>query len=385
MDQGKLAAITFRCFSMLDTLKSTGGENHFLTMWTGHHAKVINAEQTLGRLRLILVGLPIFLSSVSTTTIIVVGGSRVMDGAMSIGMLLAFQTLNAAFSAPVQGLMQLGTQFQEAQAAVGRLDDVLKQDFAPEFLHKPSDLPTRLRLRLSGPLVVDKICFGFSPLDLPIINEFSIDVPPGSRIALVGGSGSGKSTIGKMIAGFYRPSSGRITIDNVPLESVTREELRSTIGYVYQSTALFPASVRANICLWDTTIPEERIIAAARDALIHDVISRRPNGYEHVVAENGRNFSGGQRQRIALARALALEPAILILDEATSALDAATEAAFMQNLRRRGCAAILIAHRLSTIRDCDEIVVLERGSVVERGRHDDLIRQDGSYRALLGH
>ena len=385
LDQGKLAAVTFRCFSMLDTLKSTGGESNFLTMWTGHHAKVINSEQILGRLRLTLVGLPIFLSSVSTITIIVVGGSRVMDGALSIGMLLAFQTLNAAFAAPVQGLMQLGTQFQEAQAAVGRLDDVLRQDFAPEFANESNDSSSKLQLRLGGRLSVEKVCFGFSPLDPPFIRDFSISVPPGSRVALVGGSGSGKSTIGKMIAGLLLPSSGEILLDEIPLSAVTRNELRSTVGYVYQSTALFPTSVRSNICLWDTTIPEERIVAAAHDALIHDVISRRPNGYDHIVDENGRNFSGGQRQRIALARALALEPSILVLDEATSALDAATEAAFMQNLRRRGCAAILIAHRLSTIRDCDEIIVLERGTIVERGKHDDLIRQDGRYRALLSH
>jgi ABC-type bacteriocin/lantibiotic exporter with double-glycine peptidase domain len=237
--------------------------------------------------------------------------------------------------------------------------------------------------RLSGVLRVDSISYGYRPLDPPLIEDFTLTLPLGARVALVGRSGSGKSTIGRIIVGLYQPWSGTIHLDGYSYDQIPRETLHHSVAYVDQNTTLLPGTVRDNISLWDPTLPDSRLIAAAQDALIHSDVSARPLGLDHVVQEAGRDFSGGQRQRILLARALASQPSLLVLDEATSALDAVTEARIMENIRRRGCSCIVIAHRLSAIRNCDEIIVLDQGRIVERGTHDALMRHRGAYRSLV--
>jgi len=238
-------------------------------------------------------------------------------------------------------------------------------------------------VRLGGGLKIDRLSYGYGPLDPALIDGFSLELPIGGRIALIGGSGSGKSTIGRLIAGLYHPWGGEIRLDGWPIDQLPRRTLRHSVAVVDQETRLFPGTVRENITLWDATLTDDRIMAAARDAMIHDVIAAPAEGYDHRVEEGGRNFSGGQRQRIILARALVHDPALLVLDEATSALDATTEFQFMENLRRRGCGCVIIAHRLSTIRDCDEIIVLDHGTIAERGRHAELMARNGLYRALV--
>ena len=217
----------------------------------------------------------------------------------------------------------------------------------------------------------------------PLIEDFSLRVEPGKSVALVGGSGSGKSTIAKIVCGLYKPLDGAILIDGTELSKIPSVVFRNTLGFVEQEFGIFEGTIRDNLTLLDKTIPDENVIQAAKDAEIHDVIQNMAKGYETVLLENGGNLSGGQRQRLELARALVNNPSIVILDEATSALDAETEQLVMLNLRRRGCSLIIVAHRLSTIRDCDEIIVLSFGKVKERGAHDEMIVKDGSYSQLV--
>ncbi|MBF0130039.1 MAG: NHLP family bacteriocin export ABC transporter peptidase/permease/ATPase subunit [Alphaproteobacteria bacterium] len=414
LDRGKLTGIAMQGLQMIDSYKASGTENLLFTRWSGYHAKVVNAEQALSRYRAVLGVAPTLLATLSTAAILVIGGTRVMDGTITVGVLFAFMALMASFSAPVIGLVNLGAQLQEAQGYIGRLDDVLAQEVDPEFRTRPPlpppapprvpappqagaqpgeddsakadiapvDLDAR-QIKLKGQVSIRDLTFGFIPTDPPMISGFSLELAPGSRVALVGGSGSGKSTVGKIVAGLHQPWSGDILFDGVPANDIPREVFRNSLAMVDQDIALFEGTVRDNITLWDETMPEDRIVRAARDALIHDDIAERADSYEHKVQEGGRNFSGGQRQRIEIARALAGNPAVLVLDEATSALDASTEKEMVDNIRRRGCTCIIIAHRLSTIRDCDEIIVLDRGKIAERGTHQSLVEAGGLYRQLV--
>lgn len=382
IDSGLLRAATVRGFAMMDTVKATGTESLFLSRWCGYHAKLLNAEQAMAQKRIILNALPLGLSLLSTVVVIVVGGQRVMTGAITIGMLLGFQTLLTLFSTPVNQLVSFGSELQEVRAGLERLDDVLKQKLDPGFLPAPGILPSQPS-RISGPLRVDDVSFGYSPLDPPLIEGFSLHLAASARIGIVGRSGSGKSTAGRLLVGLYQPWSGEIRLGGHRYPDLPRNTLRHSIAYVDQNTALFPGSIRDNIGLWDPTLPDERYVTAAQDAMIHAEIAARPLGFDHPVAEAGRDFSGGQRQRIMIARALALNPLVIVLDEATNELDAATEAQVMDNIRRRGCGCIVIAHRLSTIRDCDEILVMTQGRIVERGTHQALMQYNGEYRSLI--
>ncbi len=368
---------------MIETLKATGADDTFFANWAGLQTLFINAQQRVAHLQTLIGALPSLTTALTSALILSLGGLFVVDNALTVGMLVAFVAIMGSFSAPVQELMTIAAAFRNAQGALAQIDDTLRHGIADEFHPGEESVSDRRRLRLSGHLSLRGVSVGYSPLDPPLIENFDLDMVPGSRVALVGGSGSGKTTIGRLVSGMLEPWSGTILFDGQPLGQLPRNILRNSLAVVDQDIALFEGTLRDNITLWDDSMPHEHIVQAAKDAMIHDLIMSRRAGYDSAVEEGGRNFSGGQRQRLEIARALVGNPSLLVMDEATSALDTVTEKAIVDNLRRRGCTCLIIAHRLSTIRDCDEIVVLDRGRILERGTHEQLIQQDGPYRALI--
>lgn len=306
-----------------------------------------------------------------------------MEGSLSVGALVAIQALMLKFTKPIGSLVDLGGQLQRIKGDLTRLEDVSSNTPAPARGPK-GDSKWEGPAVLSGRLSVNNVVFGYSPLDRPLLNELSLSLAPGSRIAVVGGSGSGKSTLGRMIAGILPPWEGEISFDGVAADDIPPEVFAASVAYIDQDIFLFAGTVRENLTLWNDEIPEADLTRALKDAAIHDEIIARGGQYDSLLEEGGLNFSGGQRQRLEIARALVGNPTLLILDEATAALDSTTEKIIDDNLRRRGCACLIIAHRLSTIRDCDEIIVLQRGRIVERGTHQELLKLGGEYERLLG-
>jgi NHLM bacteriocin system ABC transporter peptidase/ATP-binding protein len=385
-DRGKAIGTAMGGLLNIENLKATGSESDFFARWSGYYAKAANAQHQLALQTTLLSAVPPLLLALSTALLLGVGGLRVMDGRLSMGMLIAFQALMLAFLAPVTSLVNLGSTLQEVRGDMNRLDDVLRA--RTERMDEPAPAegepaPVAAPSRLDGRLELRRVSFGYSRLDPALIQDFSLDLRPGMRVALVGGSGSGKSTVARLVSGLYEPWAGEVLLDGIPRAAVPRPVATSSFAVVDQEVFLFEGSVRENLTMWDPTVPDADLVEAARDACIHEDISARAGGYAGSVEEGGRNFSGGQRQRMEIARALVNRPSVLVLDEATSALDPAVEQRIDDNLRRRGCTCLIVAHRLSTIRDCDEIVVMDGGRIVQRGTHDELRDADGPYRALI--
>jgi ABC-type bacteriocin/lantibiotic exporter with double-glycine peptidase domain len=305
-----------------------------------------------------------------------------MSGAMTVGTLVAFQSLMASLTAPIGRLVDLAGNLQEIRADLERTDDVMRYPLDPRY-DETRAVAAPDRARLSGAVELRGITFGFSPFEPPLIEDLSLTATPGMRIAIVGPSGCGKTTLGRLIAGLYRPWSGEVCFDGEAVDAIPRELVASSLAYIDQDIFLFEGTVRNNLTLWDSTIPEESLVSSLKDAVVNEEVATRSGRYDCAVLEGGTNFSGGQRQRLEIARALVGEPTILILDEATAALDPVTEKQIDDNIRQRGCTSIIIAHRLSTIRDCDEIIVLDRGKVVARGRHEELLQAGGFYLELM--
>ncbi len=382
--KGKLTGTTMNGIQMLETLKATGGEMEFFERWGGYQARTIRAEQSMELYGQCLSAVPPFTKALISTAILGFGGFRVIDGQMTIGLLVAFQLLMDGFTKPISTLVTFGTSLQETEADLARLDDVLRYE-RDDRRAAVAERDPRFEgtLRLSGHLEVRNLTFGFNPLGPPLIEGLEFELKPGQRIALVGGSGSGKSTVAKLVAGLLQPWSGTIRLDGAERDRIPPALLHNSLGMVDQETFMFEGTIRANVTMWDSTVPDADLIQACKDAEIADVLTARLGGFLGAVDEGGNNFSGGQRQRLEIARALISNPTLLLLDEATSAIDAAAEAQINRNLRRRGCACLIVAHRLSTIRDCDEIIVLDGGKVVERGTHETMKGAGGPYARLI--
>ncbi|RZB13916.1 NHLP family bacteriocin export ABC transporter peptidase/permease/ATPase subunit [Streptomyces sp. F001] len=378
-DNARLTNTAYTGLQLIETMKATGGEDGYFRKWAGQHATTLEEQQRLGVPSAWLGVVAPTLAMLNSALILWIGGMRAIEGHISVGLLVAFQALVTRFTAPLTRLNGVAGRIQDFAADVARLKDVENFRTDPLYDRAGGD-STR---RLHGHVELENITFGYSPLDKPLLTGFDLTVGPGQQVALVGGSGSGKSTVSRLISGLYTPWEGVIRIDGQRLEDIPRGSLAASVSFVDQDVFLFEGTVRDNVALWDPSIPDEAVVEALRDAALYDVVMRRPGGIHSKVEQDGRNFSGGQRQRLEIARALVRRPSILVLDEVTSALDAETELIVMDNLRRRGCACVVIAHRLSTVRDSDEIVVLQHGTIVERGRHDELVARGGAYAALV--
>lgn len=387
VNSGKLLGMSMDGLRSIETLKASGLEGEFFAKWAGYQTKVLNEQQSVGRNAVWLSAVPPLLAGLNGVAIIGLGSLRVMDGVLTMGMLVAFQALMANFLRPVQELVGLAAKVQQLHGDMNRLDDVLSfrtdSSMATPEAMQSIDAGTVREPRLRGAVELRGVSFGYSRLEAPLLENFSLRVEPGRRVGLVGTSGCGKSTVAKLVSGLYEPWSGEILFDGMPRQLVPRPVMAHSIGMVDQDIFLFEGSVRDNLTLWDDSVSEADLVAAAKDAEIHEAIAGRPGAYDAPVGEGGGNFSGGQRQRLEIARALARNPTVLLLDEATSALDPVVEARIERSLRRRGCACLVIAHRLSAVRDCDEILVLERGRVVQRGDHASLMRAGGLYAELM--
>ncbi|KTD75488.1 NHLP family bacteriocin export ABC transporter peptidase/permease/ATPase subunit [Legionella waltersii] len=378
--RGQFEGTAYNGIDSIETLKASGREHDFFNKLLGIQVKIVNAKQELADKTTYFGSMPMLFNSLNTAIILGLGSYLIISGQITIGVLIAFQSLAYGFLNPIMDLVTITSAIQELTGDMAKVDDVMK---APSRLKPTMPQTESNRLKREGYLTINNLSFGYNVTQKPLIHDFSLEVKPGQRIALVGGSGSGKSTIAKLICRLYNPWEGSIQLDNESIDEIPMEEYVGSVALVDQEIRLFSGSITENISMWDTTISKQDIIQAAKDACVHDIITQREGDYDGEVSERGANFSGGQRQRIEIARALAKNPRILVMDEATSALDPVTEESILNNIRHRGCTCIMIAHRLSTIRDSDEIIVLDRGEIVERGTHAELIKCGGTYSKLV--
>ena len=382
IDEARMTGAAVGAIVGIETIKVSGGEGEAFSRWAGFHARAMSAQQSLGLLNGVSNVAPGLLSSIGSGAVLVVGGYRVIEGALSIGSLVALQLLMGSFVGPFNQIVSMASRAQQAQGDLDRLRDLL--DGPPPKPHDPGPATGFAEPRLAGRVEFRNVTFGYSPAAEPLLHGFNLVLEPGRRVALVGGSGSGKSTIGRLLSGLEQPWSGQILLDGVPLADIPPALRAASVGYVDQEVFLFAGTVRDNLTLWDHTHPDAMLVAALKDAQLYADIATRPGVLDGEVAEGGVNFSGGQRQRLEIARALVGAPSILILDEATAALDPVLEQRIDESLRQRGCTCLIIAHRLSTVRDADEIVVMQAGAVVERGSHQALIARQDVYAGLFG-
>jgi len=387
-DQAKLASTKASGISMIETIKSSGAEAGFFQKWAGYQASVNTQTVKVNKTNLLIGKIPLLLTDIANYGVLVLGVYLTMRGEYTLGGVLMFQGFLSSFMSPAQSLVTAGQTFQEMRTQMERVEDVMEypeDDALKAYKDDADDAKTEtLPLsKLRGSLELKNVTFGYSKLEAPLIEDFSLSLAPGERVALVGASGCGKSTVAKLVSGLYQPWSGEILFDGKPRSAYPRDVLVGSLAVVDQDITIFEDTIAANITMWDSTIQDFEVIMAARDAQLHDDIAKLPGGYQHKLSSGGKNLSGGQRQRMEIARVLAQDPTIVIMDEATSALDARTEHEVVNAIHERGITCVVIAHRLSTVRDCDEIIMLDRGKVVERGTHDELTAKGGAYAELV--
>lgn len=376
--EGKYYSATVSCIDNMETIKAAGAEAGFFEYWSGLWSRKFNMEGNSAASQMKIDLLPILISGLVDTTILILGALFILKGELTVGMLLAFQGFMSSFLSPVNKIVNASKTIVEMRSQMERVEDVMK--YPENHRDNKGELAEG---KLEGLLEMKDVTFGYSRLQPPIIKNFNLRIEPGQSVALVGTSGCGKSTLAKLISGLYKPWSGEILFDGRPIESISSEELTNSIAVIDQNIVLFDDTVAQNIRMWDESIEEFTVMMACNDAQIRDEIVSRPEGFSTRLVKGGKNFSGGQRQRIEIATALSREPSILIMDEATSALDPKTEDEVMTAIRMMGPTQIIVAHRLSTIRDCDEIIVMDQGKILQRGRHEDLIAVEGFYQELM--
>lgn len=380
-DAGKLSGTTVAGIGMIETIKASGAENGFFEKWAGYQAGVNSQSVKFARINTYLGLVPALATSITNVAVLVVGVYLVIQGQFTVGMIMAFQGFLLGFSGPAQSLIGAGQLVQEMRTNIERIEDVM--EYPADVSYDEVLDESAVYTKLTGELVMRNVTFGYSKLAKPLIENFNLTLKPGSRVAFVGSSGCGKSTLAKLVSGLYKPWSGEILFDGKPISEINHSIFTSSVAVVDQDVILFEDTIANNIRMWDNSIEDFEVVMAARDASLHEDIMGRDGGYAYKLMEGGKDLSGGQRQRIEIARVLAQDPTIIIMDEATSALDAKTEFEVVSAIQNRGITCIVIAHRLSTIRDCDEIIVMDKGNVVERGTHQELYKKGGVYTSLV--
>lgn len=361
----------------VETYIATGAEGALLARWTSTHERLSALERQLGYSNYLLTAISLFLFAMNAAIVLMAGGGMMLQGTLTVGMFAAFQSLMISFCLPISQLLRLASRWQEAESTLEITDDLLANPTDPAL--DEADEPGVL----SGQLEVRNLSFGYNLAQPPVVQDFSVTIQPGERVALVGAPGSGKTTVARLIAGLYTPWSGDVLLDGQARASIPRSVVNRAVALVDQESAFFSGTVQENLTLWDEYAPLTDLWRAARDADIHEKILHRPGGYDHMMGERGRNFSACERQRLGIARALVNNPTLLILDEATNALDPLSEARLIENLGWRGCSYLIVSQRLSAIRDCDAILVMDGGRVVEQGTHDALVALGGMYAQML--
>lgn len=379
-DQGKMIGAVFSGLNITSTLKASGAENEYVGRIQGYYAKTILLEQKLGKKQEVLNAIPQVANEMTNVLVMMFGGVLVINGKMTAGMLVAYTSLLTSFTEPVNKLVSFIQKIQTLKADMSRVEDIMKYEEDEKF----SEIKTiPMTTKLTGEVELEDISFGYSILEKPLVEGFNFYLPSGSSIAFVGASGCGKSTVSKIVSGLYMPWGGEVRMDGIPVRQIPKEIMASSVSTVSQDITLFSGSIRDNLTMWNKNVMDVDMVKAAKDACIHDAITSKPGAYDFRLTEGGTNLSGGQRQRLEIARALVTNPSILIMDEATSALDPIVEKQIIDNIKRRGCTCIIVAHRLSAIRDCDEIIVMERGKIAQRGRHEELAEVEGHYKRLI--
>ncbi|MCI6910755.1 MAG: ATP-binding cassette domain-containing protein, partial [Veillonellaceae bacterium] len=378
LEAGRMSGLAAVGIASIESLKANGIENDFFIKWVNKNARYLDMLQHQEYIAQFVSFIPSVLAGVNSALIMMLGGFEIMDGVMTVGIFVAFQNLMSNFQQPVGKIAAMLQNIQQTEAQILKLEDISRYTALPE-----KKLDTSMPSRLKGHVEMRNVSYAYGRVGRPLIKRLNFEIKPGRRLAIVGKSGSGKSTTAKLVSGLCQPWLGEIYYDGIPLGEINQDILANSMSVVEQNPVLLEGTVAENISLFDANISRQEIIQAAKDACIHEEIAVLRGGYDFLVAEGGANFSGGQRQRLEIARALATNPSFLVFDEATAELDAVTEKKIMDNIRRRGCSCLIVAHRLSTIRDCDEIIVLSNGRVVERGNHDSLMAKDGHYKKLL--
>ena len=376
--EGQYFSATISCIDNMESIKAAGAETGFFKYWSGLWAHKFNVNANADKQQAQMALLPVMANALCSVAVLVLGAYLILQGDLTVGMLMAFQGFMGSFLAPVNELVNGSQKIVEMRSQMERVEDVMKY---PED-HRDSEKEI-LQGKLGGLLEMKHVTFGYSPIQPPLIEDFNLRVEPGHSVALVGPSGCGKSTLAKLISGLYKPWSGEILFDGRPIESIPNEELTNSVAVIDQNVVLFDDTIAQNLRMWDPSIEDFTLMMACNDAEIRADIVSRPEGFDTKIVKGGQNFSGGQRQRFEIATALAREPMVLIMDEATSALDPKTEDEVMKRIRRMGPTQIIVAHRLSTIRDCDEIIVMDQGKILQRGRHEELMAQEGFYQKLM--
>ena len=377
-DTGRLTSNTLSGIGMMESIYASGAEDGYFQTWRGYQALKNSGRVAFLTQSSYLDVIPGFLSAASGYVVMLIAVFLTMEGKFSLGLMTAFLGYLSSFMTPADTLISSGQRISEMRTDMERITDVME--------YEKDELSAALgagALRLFGMISIKDVSFSYAKFDKPVLKDISLNISPGESVAIVGHSGSGKTSLLRLLTGLYQPTSGRIMYDGKSIKEIGHESFTRSVAVVDQDISFFGDTIKNNLKMWDECISDEDMINACKDACIYDDIIRREGGFDSVLSQGGADLSGGQRQRLDIARALCKNPAVLILDEATASLDVKIEREVLSAIRRRGITCIMVTHRLSAISDCDNIIVMDAGCIVASGRHDELYENNALYKMLV--